>query len=73
MTVQAMLGSPKVAERLLKSSTRIRTRVIPVRPNRGKGHAVRIGLNAATAPIGLFTDADLSTPMTETSKLVDPI
>ena len=53
--------------------TRIRTSVIPVRPNRGKGHAVRVGLKAATAPIGLFTDADLSTPMTETPKLVDPI
>jgi len=63
----------RVAERLLKSSTRISTSVIPVRPNRGKGHAVRLGLLAATAPIGLFTDADLSTPMTETSKLINPI
>jgi len=30
-------------------------------------------LLAATRPIGLFTDADLSTPMEEVSKLIDPI
>jgi hypothetical protein len=30
-------------------------------------------LLAATAPIALFTDADLSTPITETPKLVEPI
>jgi dolichyl-phosphate beta-glucosyltransferase len=42
-------------------------------PNRGKGAAVRTGLLAAKRPIGLFTDADLSTPMEEMPKLVDPI
>jgi glycosyltransferase involved in cell wall biosynthesis len=41
--------------------------------NRGKGHAVRAGLLAARAPIALFSDADLSTPLTETPKLVAPI
>jgi hypothetical protein len=30
-------------------------------------------LLAATAPVALFTDADLSTPITETHKLVEPI
>src|SRR5689334_25334043 len=34
-------------------------------PNRGKGAAVRSGLLAATKPIGLFLDADLSTPRSE--------
>ena len=41
--------------------------------NRGKGAAVRDGLRAATRPIALFSDADLSTPITEAPKLVEPI
>ena len=48
-------------------------RVIGVGANRGKGNAVRTGLLAAQAPVALFTDADLSTPMTETPKLTGPI
>src|SRR5918993_1330976 len=47
--------------------------VIRVEPNRGKGHAVRTGLLAARAPVALFSDADLSTPITETPKLTGPI
>jgi glycosyltransferase involved in cell wall biosynthesis len=42
-------------------------------PNRGKGAAVRRGLLAAQKPIGLFFDADLSTPLGETPKLIEPI
>jgi glycosyltransferase involved in cell wall biosynthesis len=42
-------------------------------PNRGKGAAVRSGLLAAREPIGLFSDADLSTPIEETPKLIQPI
>jgi glycosyltransferase involved in cell wall biosynthesis len=41
--------------------------------NQGKGAAVRAGLLAATRPIGLFFDADLSTPIEETPKLIEPI
>jgi dolichyl-phosphate beta-glucosyltransferase len=52
---------------------RVETRVIGVVPNRGKGHAVRAGLLAARAPIALFTDADLSTPIVETPRLISPI
>jgi dolichyl-phosphate beta-glucosyltransferase len=52
---------------------RVSARVIRYSPNRGKGYAVRIGLLAAQAPIALFSDADLSTPITEIPKLVDPI
>jgi dolichyl-phosphate beta-glucosyltransferase len=62
-----------VAERSLARAGRVGTLVIHVRPNRGKGYAVRAGLLAATAPIALFTDADLSTPITEIPKLVGPI
>src|SRR5918912_1215453 len=47
--------------------------LIRLRPNAGKGYAVRAGLLAARAPIALFSDADLSTPITETPKLVGPV
>src|SRR5205814_7288829 len=51
----------------------IATRLLEHSPNRGKGAAVREGLLAATKPIGLFSDADLSTPIEETPKLLEPI
>jgi dolichyl-phosphate beta-glucosyltransferase len=47
--------------------------LIRVEPNRGKGNAVREGLLAARAPVALYSDADLSTPLTETPKLVNTI
>jgi dolichyl-phosphate beta-glucosyltransferase len=37
--------------------------------NRGKGHAVRAGMLAATGDRRLMTDADLSTPIEELSRL----
>src|SRR5438105_637452 len=52
---------------------RVQTRLLENFPNRGKGAAVRSGLLAATKPIGLFFDADLSTPLTEIPKLIEPI
>src|SRR5216110_3231024 len=42
-------------------------------PNRGKGAAVRSGLLNATKPIAVFFDADLSTPIDELPKIVEPI
>ena len=42
-------------------------------PNRGKGAAVRTGLPAAQKAIGLFFDADLSTPLEETPKVIEPV
>jgi dolichyl-phosphate beta-glucosyltransferase len=38
-------------------------------PNRGKGHAVRVGMLAARGEVRLFTDADGSTPIQEIEKL----
>ncbi|MBA2646910.1 MAG: glycosyltransferase family 2 protein [Pyrinomonadaceae bacterium] len=55
------------------AGARIRTQLIKIQPNRGKGYVVRTGLLAARAPVALFSDADLSTPITETPKLVAPI
>ena len=51
----------------------IETHLIHRSPNHGKGYAVRTGLLAATRPVGLFLDADLSTPIEETPKLLEPI
>src|SRR5437867_11916357 len=55
------------------SAAKIATRLLEDFPNRGKGAAVRSGLLAAQRPIGLFSDADLSTPLEETPKLIEPI
>ena len=55
------------------SEAKIAIRLLEDFPNRGKGAAVRSGLLAAQRPIGLFSDADLSTPLEETPKLIEPI
>jgi glycosyltransferase involved in cell wall biosynthesis len=54
-------------------SAKIQTQLLQNFPNRGKGAAVRRGLLAAQKPIGLFFDADLSTPLEEIPKLIEPI
>jgi len=41
--------------------------------NRGKGFSVRNGALGAQGEVVLFTDADLSAPITEAPKLIDPI
>ena len=61
-----------IARKIL-AETKIATRLLENFPNRGKGAAVRSGLLAAREPIGLFSDADLSTPIEETPKLIAPI
>jgi dolichyl-phosphate beta-glucosyltransferase len=55
------------------SRAAIQTQLLENFPNRGKGAAVRRGLLAAHKPIGLFFDADLSTPLEEIPKLIEPI
>ena len=62
-----------VAKQVFAEVTKISTQVISYQPNHGKGYAVRRGLLAAQAPVALFSDADLSTPITETPKLIAPI
>lgn len=63
----------KIAEEACASAPGIRSKVIRYEQNRGKGYAVRTGLLACESDIALFTDADLSTPITELPKLIDPI
>ncbi len=67
-------NTAQVAEDAFKTIPhKVPARVIRNTPNRGKGHAVRTGLLAAKGRTALFSDADLSTPITETPKLVLPI
>lgn len=61
------------AERAFEAYPDVSARVISYEKNRGKGFAVKTGLLAAHADIALFSDADLSTPIEELPKLVDPI
>ncbi|HUK89177.1 MAG TPA: dolichyl-phosphate beta-glucosyltransferase [Blastocatellia bacterium] len=48
-------------------------RVLTNVPNAGKGYSVKRGVKEARGEIVLFTDADLSSPITEAPKLIDPI
>ena len=69
-------GSTDATSRIVRealSGAKVQTQFLENFPNRGKGAAVRSGLLAATKPIGLFFDADLSTPLTEIPKVVEPI
>jgi glycosyltransferase involved in cell wall biosynthesis len=62
-----------VANQVFADAGNIETRVISYQPNRGKGYAVRCGLLACKGRIAVFSDADLSTPITEIPMVVDPI
>jgi glycosyltransferase involved in cell wall biosynthesis len=59
--------------RKVLSEAKIATRLLEDFPNRGKGAAVRSGFLAVQRPIGLFFDADLSTPLSEIPKVIEPI
>ena len=61
------------AREILSAVKRVRTSVLSYQQNLGKGRAVRLGLLASRGEVALFSDADLSTPITETPKLVEPI
>ncbi|HVQ39206.1 MAG TPA: dolichyl-phosphate beta-glucosyltransferase [Pyrinomonadaceae bacterium] len=66
-------GTADAARAELAEAKTVRTSVISYQSNLGKGRAVRLGLLASRCDVALFTDADLSTPITETPKLLDPI
>lgn len=62
-----------LARQVLSHYENLRTSVISYQLNLGKGRAVRLGLLASRGDVALFSDADLSTPITETRKLLEPI
>jgi dolichyl-phosphate beta-glucosyltransferase len=59
-------GTPELARQMLEGEAR--ATVLEQPRNRGKGHAVKVGMLAAEGRYVLFTDADLSTPVTELDK-----
>ena len=61
------------AREAFETFSSVPSKVVRYERNRGKGYAVKIGLLECVADIALFSDADLSTPIEETPKLVDPI
>jgi glycosyltransferase involved in cell wall biosynthesis len=63
----------EVAKHAFMEAPEISTQVIRYEDNRGKGYAVRRGFLAAKGLVALFSDADLSTPITEAPKLIGPI
>jgi len=66
-------ATSEIVRDVFAARTGVSARLLEHSPNRGKGAAVRQGLLAATTPIGLFSDADLSTPIEEAPKLIEPI
>lgn len=62
-----------LARTVFQDSGSLRTSVISYKSNLGKGRAVRLGMLAARGDVALFSDADLSTPIAEAPKLVEPI
>jgi glycosyltransferase involved in cell wall biosynthesis len=66
-------GTADVAETIFARHPAAHARLLRSPQNHGKGHAVRQGLLATDAPVALFTDADLSTPLTELPRIVGPI
>ena len=63
-------GTAQVAEEIFARNSGMAARVLRATNNRGKGHAVRVGLLATQATLALFTDADLSTPISEVPKIL---
>lgn len=59
-------GTPELAGQILRTESD--ARVLAQGRNRGKGHAVKVGMLAARGRYVLFTDADLSTPPAELDK-----
>ncbi|MFN3330010.1 MAG: glycosyltransferase [Pyrinomonadaceae bacterium] len=66
-------NTKEVALEAFKGFPEIQTKVIRYEENRGKCFAVKTGLIASEGEIALFSDADLSTPIEELPKLVEPI
>ena len=64
-------GTVALVETLSRSIPQLR--VIATSPNRGKGHAVRVGMRAARGAVRVMCDADGSMPPEELPKLLAPL
>lgn len=65
-------STDNILAKLKESKKRIKNlKIISYKPNKGKGYALQKGMLAAKGNIVIFTDADLSTPISEAEKLMD--
>jgi dolichyl-phosphate beta-glucosyltransferase len=65
-------GTPaRLAELLAKDTARVR--ILSYWPNRGKGHAVRLGLAAGRGAWRLFTDIDLAYSLEDVQRLAETL
>lgn len=65
-------STDSTAELVSDSASRIRgIRLVP-KPHRGKGHAVRVGMQAASGEYRFQCDADLSMPIEQLSRFLPP-
>lgn len=63
-------STDKTAEIIMAKQAKIKNlSLLHYKPNRGKGYAIRKGIEAARGEYILFTDADNSTPIEELGKL----
>lgn len=62
-----------IVRRFMQSRNGTGVRLIESTPNRGKGHAVRVGMLAARGRLRLFMDADNSTPVSQLPGLLAPM
>lgn len=63
----------QVAQKSCAEFPKLQTKIIRYEQNRGKGFAVKTGLLESNGEIAIFSDADLSTPIEELFKLIEPI
>jgi dolichyl-phosphate beta-glucosyltransferase len=66
-------GTSDVVRNVFAEETALPVLLLDHAVNRGKGAVVREGLLNANKPIAVFSDADLSTPIVELPKIVQPI
>ena len=63
----------QVVTSFVRESGTHRLLLVELPQNSGKGAAVKAGVERATGDFILFMDADLSTPLTEISKVLSPL
>ena len=66
-------GTAERLETLSLEAADPRLRVVGYGRNRGKGHAVRVGLLAATGSVRIFTDIDLAYSFDDIARLADEL
>lgn len=69
-------GSTDATFALIEAAAKDDPRIVAVREwerNRGKGAAIRAGIQRASQPLILLADVDLSTPLTDARRLVEAL